>query len=669
MPTRAQSARRRQRKQLLAVATLLLVLGRPAPGLAAATPSPARPLVALVAGTVSAGGAAEQKSSARVADRIGRWLEAMAIPYVRLTDEDVIARRFGTTSQAILCYNPALPTTELAQLRAYVANGGKLLVFYSSDLGLADLMGVRLGAYQFAGSATRWQAIGFNRNAPRGMPTVVRQASRNIRPVYPASREARVIAHWRDERGKALPDPAWVQSPAGFWMTHIPTDDDPEAKKRMLLALLGFHDPAIWQAAAGQAVRTAGAIAYFPDRAAALADITRRAAGQRSARAVTRIVSQIRERESTMRLDHGRGEYEAVVRGGREIDRSIAKAYAMVHASRSGEFRGAWQQSPLGLFPDDWPRTIATLADAGFTAVFPKMADGGLAHYRSQALPTSEAVAHYGDQLAACVAAAAGSGVEVHPWKICWNLDNAPAELIAGLERDNRLQMNAAGEHLPWLCPAHPENYALEMNVVRELARNYAIDGIHLDYIRYPGRDSCYCSTCRERFEADLGATVSSWPAAVVGGDLGPGYRVWRQRHITRLVQAVNREVKKINPNLKVSAAVYGHYPSCANSFGQNWGQWLRYRHVDFVCPMNYEPRLDKFRRLVEMQLALPGADGRVYPGIGVTANDARLDSGQTITQIDVLRTIGANGFMIYELNDTVANEILPMLSLGVTKR
>jgi hypothetical protein len=56
-----------------------------------------------------------------------------------------------------------------------------------------------------------------------------------------------------------------------------------------------------------------------------------------------------------------------------------------------------------------------------------------------------------------------------------------------------------------WLCPSHPANQALELNALVEIARNYDVAGLHLDYIRYPGKDYCFCAGCRQRFEASLG--------------------------------------------------------------------------------------------------------------------------------------------------------------------
>ena len=51
-----------------------------------------------------------------------------------------------------------------------------------------------------------------------------------------------------------------------------------------------------------------------------------------------------------------------------------------------------------------------------------------------------------------------------------------------------------------------------------EVARRYPVDGLHMDYIRYPDGQCCYCDGCRKRFEADSGRRVSDWPADCYSG-------------------------------------------------------------------------------------------------------------------------------------------------------
>jgi uncharacterized lipoprotein YddW (UPF0748 family) len=137
---------------------------------------------------------------------------------------------------------------------------------------------------------------------------------------------------------------------------------------------------------------------------------------------------------------------------------------------------------------------------------------------------------------------------------------------------------------------------------------------------------------------------------------------------ITSFVRRAHDEIKKVNPRVKLSAAVWGNYPECAGSIGQDWGDWLRAGYVDFVCPMNYVPDRNRFAALVQRQLALPGARGRVYPGIGVTAAESQLRPDHVIEQVVMLRRLNAGGFLLFDLSRPLLDETLPNLRLGLTR-
>jgi uncharacterized lipoprotein YddW (UPF0748 family) len=257
--------------------------------------------------------------------------------------------------------------------------------------------------------------------------------------------------------------------------------------------------------------------------------------------------------------------------------------------------------------------------------------------------------------------------MRVHVWKVCWNLDGAPTALIDRLKKEGRLQVSDTGKVFNWLCPSHIENLKMEKNSIREIVKNYAVDGIHLDYIRYPSRHFCFCRGCRAGFGKHLGRKVDNWPATASEGNLKVRYRAWRAVQISRLVRDTSALVHAENDNIRVSAAVYGKYPSCVPSVAQDWGKWLKEGLVDFVCPMNYTTDIAKFTDLTTRQLALPMAKGRIYPGLGVTARDSRLGPVQVVDQIVALRRHGASGFVLFDLNRALATEILPVLSLGLT--
>ena len=53
----------------------------------------------------------------------------------------------------------------------------------------------------------------------------------------------------------------------------------------------------------------------------------------------------------------------------------------------------------------------------------------------------------------------------------------------------------------------------------------------------------------------------------------------------------------------------------------------------------------------------------RLCPGIGVTAAESRLGVPAVLQQLEYGATIGAGGFVLFDLNEVLAREILPYLT------
>ena len=621
--------------------------------------------IALVRATIAAADGAERHVAEQCTARISRWLADAGVGHQVLDDTDVSRGRLAGMRVAVLCFNPHLHHAELDALHRFVADGGKLIVFYSSDPVLAALVGVRLGRYAAGGD---WAAFRFAPTAPPNMPPRVEQRSGNILPVYPADSTARVIAFWEDTAGRQLQEPAWVLTSRGLWMTHILLDDAPAAKQQMLLALLGAWLPEVWQQAAQRRLGTVSRVGAFTSRADAREQIGRQATGAPQENEVRALLAQAANLEERIRGESGPGGYAEVLRDADQEESLLAEGYARAQQPQPNEFRGVWNHSGTGLYPDDWGRTCRLLRQSGMTAVFPNVQRVGTAHYRSQILPASRELRDHGDQLALCTAAARLHGLQVHAWIICWNLEGADPGMLRRLRSQGRLQVSAAGEPLDWLCPSHPENLAYELDGIREIARNYPVDGIHLDYIRFKSTEYCFCAGCRSRFQHDTGLRIRQWPRDVrPGGRLAPAWREWRRGLITRLVSQARQEMRRVAPGAKLSAAVYRSYPGIRESIAQDWGTWLAKGYVDFVCPMDYTEDRVKFEELIRSQLALPAARAQVYPGIGVSSLESRLDATETIRQILACRGAGTSGFMLFDLNSTLEQETLPLLRLGVT--
>lgn len=224
------------------------------------------------------------------------------------------------------------------------------------------------------------------------------------------------------------------------------------------------------------------------------------------------------------------------------------------------------------------------------------------------------------DALAYVVDAAHRAGLEVHAWVNAmpvWRDETPPKDARHVFNQhgpsapgeQNWLTSSAAGEHKfavgYFLDPGHPAAAAYLAEVYLTIVRNYAVDGIHFDYVRYPETDEQlprgagvgYNATNLARFRRATGRTDSPAP----GDD---EWMEWRREQVTNLVRRVSVEARAINPKIKISAALipWGQPPTNEREFEtvapmqrifQNWHAWLKDGFLDLGIPMNYASETD----------------------------------------------------------------------------
>lgn len=566
---------------------------------------------------------------------------------------------------AVLPYNEVISAQRMSALEYFVANGGKLMVYYLLNDRLEDLLGFEQTGVRNVDLA----AFEFDDPVIPHLPDRVRQNSWTLTIAEPRTvLNARTIAEWEDVDGVMTGYPAWLAGDNGTFMSHVVYTTDLVNKEKMLLGLLGHYVPEIWPDAAAAAITRIGRIAEYADYDEAMADIQRKGATTPRQAEVDTALADAEAARSQAIAEHSVGQHADAVWSAIEARSHLQLAYYLCQSSVLPEFRSVWEHAGTGPFPGDWPTAISTLVDNGYSAVFPNMLKAGLAHYDSALVPHSSEYAKYGDQMAACVDAARSRGIEVHVWKVNWNLGRAPQDFIDQMRAEERTQVSAYGDPLDWLCPSHPDNHALEHDSMMEALQRYDIDGLHFDYIRYPGPDYCYCDGCRTRFEHETGNTVELWPDDVrAGGRLESEFLPWRRAQITELVEAVYESAKAHDPKVTISAAVFGDYDQATSSVGQDWVEWIDKGIVDQLHPMTTTPDYDRFRELVGEQLA--HADGRIpiYPGIGVSNDATRFTPDAAIAQVLITRDLGTGGYIMFNYTQDMALVTLPALGTGAT--
>jgi len=599
----------------------------------------------------------EARTVRSVAETVSGLLEGAGIMTSTIGDEDVEAGALADFEFAIFPYNPDMTPEEAAAIVEYIEGGGRIMLFYQIPEGLREALGVQYVSWQQREYDGQLSAIRFeDAEEFAGLPEQVAQDSWNLSVVEPIEGRSKVIGWWHDADGNNTGLPAFIASDAGIFMSHVLLGSDAAAKRQMLVAMLGRYLPDIWPQVAQRALEGPAQIGHIvgTDEAVAWIDANLGTAPDQDAVRDALSAYQAGVADAQQRLEAQ--DYPAVVDLTGAAWDDLRRAYALTHRPRTAEFRAWWNHSGTGAH-DDWAVSMANLHEGGFNAIVPNMFWGGLALYDSEYLPHADVVGERGDQIAECLEAAKPYGIEVHPWKVNWNLSRAPQWFVDQMRTEGRLQVNFDGSEGSWLCPSDPRNYELELNTMVEVARKYDVAGVHFDYIRYPGSNSCFCEGCRERFQRDTGITVENWPADLRGDDLKDTWTQWRCDQISRLVEATAREVRAIKPDCKISAAVFGSYPSCRVSVGQDWVYWIEQGWLDFVCPMDYITSDTSFATTVARQVQQVAGRVPLYPGIGAW----RLDGPDRVAgQIRIARAVGTDGFIIFNYSRDLADSIPP---------
>lgn len=379
-----------------------------------------------------------------------------------------------------------------------------------------------------------------------------------------------------------------------------------------------------------------------------------------------------------------------------EVADAVRAAPSSSTSDRVPETRGLWVVRTTLVHPDSVRAMVDRAADAGFNTLLVQVRGRGDAYYSGGIEPRADEIRDQPtfDPLALTVREAHARGIEVHAWMNVHLISSAsvisrdpthlvnerpgllavPRELAKELydvdptssryvERlvDHALASPDGIEGL-YTSPSAPEVKERVLAVATDLVERYEIDGIHLDYVRYPSGAYDYSRGALGRFQswieakitderrAELASASDQNPLAFVEAFPEP-WAEFRRDQITDLVERIYVGVKRLRPEVLVSAAVF---PDAQESFlhrYQDWEGWLRRGIIDVVAPMAYSADDGLFDAAISHAAEVGGPE-RVWAGVG-----AYLTTYEgTLRKIDITQRIGVRGFLLFSYDWSVAS-------------
>jgi len=351
----------------------------------------------------------------------------------------------------------------------------------------------------------------------------------------------------------------------------------------------------------------------------------------------------------------------------------------------SGERRGLWvlcegSQRVLE-HPEKLDLLLSDAAAMGVTDLFVQVYRGGKAWFDSSLADRTPYAATFRDQerdaLQILLDRAHGQGLRVHAWVNVLNLaKNADAPILgaigrraAVLDQHGRSVLDYPEFEVPppdrsyyrmgtpgvWLDPAAPGVRERLVATFRELVLRYpALDGLHLDYIRYPdalpfspgarfgvGLSFGYGEASRARFLRETGLK------APFGVDLrnANAWDQWRREQVNLLVREIGSSARASRPGLMMSAAVVSDRERAYLTDFQNWVGWLDAGLIDVAVPMLYTTDEERLRHTIESYEGL--ARGRnLWVGLGswLFRGEPQRAAAQ-LQRLDAAPTLGSSLF------------------------
>lgn len=373
----------------------------------------------------------------------------------------------------------------------------------------------------------------------------------------------------------------------------------------------------------------------------------------------------------------------------------VIAAATSFRAAAPEQTRALWVTRTTLSSPDAIRQMVAAAQAGGFNTLLVQVRGRGDAYYNGTLEPrANELLAKPSfDPLATVLEQAHGASMKVHAW-VAVNLVSSsvtlpasrdhviyrapewlmvPRELAAAIRKVDLRSPAYLGQLARWTrahastveglytSPLHPAAQDHTAAVIAEIASKYAIDGVHLDYVRFPNEDFDFSPSAIDQFKKailpnltererkDAAARETVDPAAYP--NLFPTrWNDFRRERLTELVIKIRSAVKSARPGVVVSAAVVPDAQTAFDSRMQDWRGWAEQSLIDVLCPMAYTTDADTFRKQIATVREYAGSRP-VWAGVGAY----QLSPAQTLAHIATAGKLGVAGVILFSYDALAA--------------
>ncbi|MFQ5807913.1 MAG: glycoside hydrolase family 10 protein [Phycisphaerae bacterium] len=269
---------------------------------------------------------------------------------------------------------------------------------------------------------------------------------------------------------------------------------------------------------------------------------------------------------------------------------------------------------------DDVTRIIENCADAGFNVVLFQVRGNGTAFYDSTFEPWADELGGSDpgfDPLKLACREAHERGIELHAYvnvMPAWRGTEPPAnpeqlynkhpEWFWYDAEGNRqpLEHRVGGRQRAWyvsLNPCLPEVREYLVDVFCDLVSRYDVDGLHLDYIRFPNEPVVSGEKIPDYPRDERTLAVYKEETGLTPDHNPEAWNQWRTDCVTKVVADIHAMLRRTKPRAVLSAAVGSVRERALHHF-QDARRWMDDGIIDVVFLMNYTDSPERFAERID---------------------------------------------------------------------
>ncbi len=271
------------------------------------------------------------------------------------------------------------------------------------------------------------------------------------------------------------------------------------------------------------------------------------------------------------------------------------------------------------------------------------------------------------------------NGIEVHAWVQNFFIgtvesqeqtNQALADYFAGrwlkdCKGQNTFYYSVSNTNFIFLNPYDKEVRNMLVDFYREIITKYGVDGVHLDYIRFPelnyGTDDFgYNEDIVSAWQKENNTSVD--PATLTSGELHQSWVKFRQEIINSFVGEVYDMICDTDPTVWLSAAVYPGIPDIKEQIFQDCENWVQKGYMDELFSMSYGANNSYVSDNAAKYVKLTGDSCFYSTGISAFGETASMNFALQMTEVNEQ---GADGVAIFSLANIDASNYQSAITEG----